>query len=79
MKYPKRVQYRYAKSPYAIRNWPEYEAGIRIYAYNAIEADLTIRMVFHLPLIQTEGFLRSLAATPGIPRRTDTKSFFPYP
>ena len=29
MKYPKRTQYRYAKSPYRIRNWPEYEAGLR--------------------------------------------------
>jgi hypothetical protein len=27
----------------------------------AIKAALTIRMVFHLPLRQTEGFLRSLA------------------
>ena len=90
MKYPKRSQYKYAKSPYRIRNWPEYEAGLRkrgdltiwfsddaikswraptsgrpggqrIYANMAIEAALTIRMVFHLPLRQTEGFLRSLA------------------
>jgi hypothetical protein len=90
MKYPKRSQYKYAKSPYRIRNWPEYEAGLRrrgdltvwlsddainswralpsgkpggqrIYANIAIEAALTIRMVFHLPLRQTEGFLRSLA------------------
>jgi hypothetical protein len=90
MKYPKRSQYRYAKPPYRIRNWPEYEAGLRrrgdltiwlsddaikswraptsgkpggqrIYANIAIEAALTIRMVFHLPLRQTEGFLRSLA------------------
>jgi hypothetical protein len=90
MKYPKRSQYRHAKSPYRIRNWPEYEAGLRrrgdltiwfsddaikawrapvsgqpggqrIYANVAIEAALTIRMVFHLPLRQTEGFLRSLA------------------
>ncbi len=90
MKYPKRSQYKYAKSPYRIRNWPEYEAGIRrrrdltvwlsddainswrappsgrpggqrTYANIAIEAALTIRMVFHLPLRQTEGFLRSLA------------------
>jgi hypothetical protein len=89
MKYPKRSQYKYAKSPYRIRNWPEYEAGLRrrgnltiwfsddaikswraptsgrpggqrIYANVAIEAALTIRMVFHLPLRQTEGFLRSL-------------------
>ena len=35
--------------------------GQRIYANVAIEAALTIRMVFHLPLRQTEGFLRSLA------------------
>jgi hypothetical protein len=90
MKYPKRSQYKYAKSLYRIRNWPKYEAGLRrrgdltiwfseeainswralpsgkpggqrIYANIAIEAALTIRMVFHLPLRQTEGFLRSLA------------------
>jgi len=90
MKYPKRSQYKYAKSSYRIRNWPEYEAGLRrrgdltvwlsddainawrapasgqpggqrTYANIAIEAALTIRMVLHLPLRQTEGFLRSLA------------------
>jgi hypothetical protein len=90
MRYPKRSQYRYAKSSYRIRNWPEYEAGLRrrgdltiwfsddavnswralpsgkpggqrTYANIAIEAALTIRMVFHLPLRQTEGFLQSLA------------------
>ncbi|MBT8396690.1 MAG: IS5 family transposase, partial [Gemmatimonadetes bacterium] len=90
MRYPKRSQYKYAKSRYRIRNWPEYEAslrrrgdltvwlsdaalhawrapasgqpgGQRIYSDKAIEAALTIRMIFHLPLRQTEGFLRSLA------------------
>jgi hypothetical protein len=90
MKYPKRSQYQYAKSPYRIRNWTEYEAGLRrrgdltvwlsdeavnfwrarpsgkpggqrTYANIAIEAALTIRMILHLPLRQTEGFLRSLA------------------
>jgi hypothetical protein len=90
MKYPKRNQYKYAKSRYRIRNWSEYEAGLRsrgdltvwlsdtaldawrapasgkpggqrTYADIAIEAALTIRMVFHLPLRQTEGFLRSVA------------------
>ncbi len=90
MKYPKRSQYKYAKSRYRIRNWPEYEAGLRqrgdltvwlskdainswreppsgkpggqrTYADIAIEATLTIRMIFHLPLRQTEGFLGSLA------------------
>ena len=83
MKYPKRSQYKYAKSPYRIRNWPEYEAGLRrrgdltiwlsdaaldtwqappsgktggqrTYADIAVEAALTIRMLFHLPLRQTE-------------------------
>ena len=90
MKYPKRSQYRYAKSRYRIHNWPEYEASLRrrgdltvwlsdtaldawqapasgkpgeqrTYSAQAIEAALTIRMIFHLPLRQTEGFLRSLA------------------
>jgi hypothetical protein len=90
MKYPRRSQYKYAKSPFRIRNWPEYEAGLRrrgdltiwfsddaikswraptsgrpggqrIYANIAIDAALTSRMVFHLPLRQTEGFLRSQA------------------
>ena len=90
MKYPKRSQYKYAKSQYRIRNWPEYEDGLRnrgdltvwlsdaaldawrapasgkpggqrTYSDLAVEAALTIRMVFHLPLRQTEGFLRSLA------------------
>ncbi len=90
MKYPKRSQYKYAKSRYRVRNWAEYEAslqrrgdltvwisdaaldawrapptgrpgGQRTYTDVAIEAALTIRMVFHLPLRQTEGFLRSLA------------------
>ena len=27
MKYPKRSQYKYAKSRYRVRNWAEYEAG----------------------------------------------------
>lgn len=90
MKYPKRSQYKHAKSQYRVRNWPEYEAGLRrrgdvtvwlsdaaldawhapangkpggqrIYANIAIETAMTIRMVFHLPLRQTEGFQRSLA------------------
>ena len=90
MKYPKRSQYKYAKSRYRLRNWSEYEAslrrrgdltvwlsddaldswrapasgkpgGQRTYADIAIEAAITIRMVFQLPLRQTEGFLRCLA------------------
>ena len=95
MRYPKRSQYKYAKSRYRIRNWPEYEAGLRrrgdltvwlsdaaldawrapasgkpggqrTYSDLAIEAALTIRMVFDLPLRQTEGFLRSLADLLGL-------------
>jgi hypothetical protein len=90
MKYPKRSQYKHAKSQYRVRNWREYEVGLqsrgdltawlsndaldfwraprsgkpggqRTYANIAIEAALMIRTVFHLPLRQTEGFLRSLA------------------
>ena len=90
MKYPRRSQYKYAKSQYRERNWSEDEAGLqrrgdltvwlsddaleswrapasgkpggqRTYADIAIEAALTIRMVFNLPLRQTEGFLRALA------------------
>ena len=90
MKYPKRSQYKYAKSRYRVRNWSDYDAalrrrgdvtvwlsddaleswrtpangkpgGQRTYADIAIEAVLTVRMVFHLPLRQTEGFLRCLA------------------
>jgi hypothetical protein len=95
MKYPKRSQYKYAKSRYRVRNWPEYEASLRrrgdltvwlsdaaldawqapasgkpggqlTYSDLAIEAALTIRMVFRLPLRQTEGFLRSLADLLGL-------------
>ena len=29
MKYPKRSQYKYAKSRYRVRNWAEYEADYR--------------------------------------------------
>ena len=49
----------------AINSWREPPSGKpggqRTYTDIAIEAALTIRMVFHLPLRQTEGFLRSLA------------------
>jgi hypothetical protein len=48
--------------------------GQRTYADIAIKAALTIRMVFNLPLRQTEGFLRSLvdllALEPPIPDHT---------
>ncbi len=29
MKYPKRSQYKHAKARYRVRNWAEYEAGLR--------------------------------------------------
>jgi hypothetical protein len=49
----------------AINSWREPPSGKpggqRTYADIAIEAALTIRMIFHLPLRQTEGFLGSLA------------------
>ncbi len=39
MKYPKRSQYKYAKSPYRIRDWPEYEDGLQR------RGDLTVWLV----------------------------------
>ncbi len=49
----------------AINSWREPPSGKpggqRRYGDVAIEAALTIRMIFHLPLRQTEGFLGSLA------------------
>ena len=95
MRYPKRSQYKYAKSRYRVRNWGDYEAGLQrrgavtvwlsdaaleawrapatgrpggqpIYSDLAIETALTIRMIFRLPLRQTEGFLRSLASLLGL-------------
>ncbi len=87
----KRSQSKYVKKQYRVRNWPEYEAGLRRrasltvwisdeelgswepsksakkrrggqqrYSDGVIETALTVGMVFHLPLRQTEGFLRSL-------------------
>lgn len=90
MRYPKRSQYKHAKSQYRVRNWVNYETGLqrrgsltvwlsdtsleawrapatgrpggqRTYSDLAIEAALAIRMAFHLPLRQAEGFLRSLS------------------
>jgi hypothetical protein len=95
MRYPKRTQYKYAKSQYRVRNWADYETGLRrrgaltvwlsdtalkawrapatgrpggqrTYSDLAIEAAQTIRLVFHLPLRQTEGFLRSLGEVLGL-------------
>ena len=86
---PKRSRYRYAESRYRVRNWPEYEAGLRrrgdltiwfsevafnswqeppggkpggqrIYAKIVIETALTLRIIFHIQLRQTEGLLHSL-------------------
>lgn len=64
MKYPKRSQYKYAKSRYRVRNWADYEAGLQRRGDLTVwlsDAALTIRVVFHLALRQTEGFLRSIA------------------
>ncbi len=83
-----RVNRKY-KTKYRIRNWREYERGLRSrsdvtiwlseeaiaawtppptglrggqrqYSNLAILTSLTLRMVFHLPLRQTEGFVGSL-------------------
>ena len=84
-RYPKRNQLKYTKQQYRVRNWREYEAGLRrrgdltlwfseeaiaawrapaaekpggqpIYSDFAIEAALTVRLVYGLALRQTEGF-----------------------
>ena len=87
----RRSQAKYVKKQYRVRNWNEYETGLRNrgsltvwiseeeigrwqkpqagrrcrggqqkYSDHAIETAVTVGMVFHLPLRQTEGFLRSL-------------------
>ncbi len=91
----KRNQRKYVKKTYRVKNWREYEAGLRArgslnvwisftdgklanwdaprprrrkpgrqrkYSNNAIEAAVTLGMVFRLASRQTEGFLRSLLA-----------------
>jgi transposase len=46
-----------------VTNWPDYARGGQpIYSAIAIETALTLRLVFHQPLRQTEGLLRSIAA-----------------
>jgi IS5 family transposase len=51
-------------TPLAIKTWSAMATGLRgaprKYSDLAIETALTIRLLFHLPLWQTEGFLRSL-------------------
>ena len=51
-------------SPEAIATWAPAGVGIRggqrQYSDVAIETALTLRLLFHLPLRQTEGFLHSL-------------------
>jgi hypothetical protein len=53
-------------SPQAIATWNPVPGGGRggqqRYSDLAIETALTLRLVFHLPLRQTEGFLRSVLA-----------------
>ena len=93
----KRQQQKYVKKPYRVRNWAEYEKGLRSrgsltvwigldddsrtipgwdapartkktrgrqskYSKMAIATCLRIRAVYHQPLRQTEGFLKSLFA-----------------
>ena len=94
-RYPKRTQLKYTKQKYHVRNWREYEAGLRkrgdltlwlseeaiaawrapagkkpggqpVYSDLAIEAGLTVRLVYGLALRQTEGFLQSISALLGL-------------
>jgi hypothetical protein len=60
-------------SPVAITTWAPAGVGTRggqrQYSDVAIETALTLRLVFHLPLRQTEGFLQSLFGMMGLARR----------
>ncbi len=87
--YPQRHQLKYTRKRYRVRNWNEYETGLRRrgdltiwfsedglqdwhpapgkkpggqqrYSDSAIEAALTVRLVYGLALRQTAGFLRSI-------------------
>ena len=57
-------------SPEAIATWEPADVGTRggqrKYSNLAIETALTLRLLFHLPLRQTEGFLRSLFGLMGL-------------
>ena len=59
-------------SPTAIANWEPVGLGTRgaqlKYSDLAIETALTLRLLFRLPLRQTEGFLHSLFAMRGLDR-----------
>ena len=59
-------------TPEAIATWEAVGVGTRggqlQYSEVAIETALTLRLIFHLPLRQTEGFLRSIFGVyPGFP------------
>ena len=45
-----------------MRQRPENAVASRVYSEIAIETGLALRLVFHKPLRQTEGLLRSIAA-----------------
>ena len=45
MKYPKRSQYKYAKSQYRVRNWAQYEAGLTSPSGIHAEAGLLMKVV----------------------------------
>ena len=73
MKYPKRSQYKHAKSQYRVRNWPAYEAGLQKrgdltvwLSDEALDAALTIRMVFH-----SEGGRQGAWPNEGVPLKCD--------
>ena len=60
-------------TPEAIATWEAVGVGKRggplQYSDVAIETALTLRLLFHLPLRQTEGFLRSIFGMLGLGRR----------
>ena len=64
MKYPKRSQYKYAKSRYRVRNWAEYGAGLQK------RGDLTAWL--------SEAALNALAQGRGNPSSTPSHATTPF-
>jgi hypothetical protein len=52
------------KACYRVTNWPEYDTAV--YSHVAIETRLALRLVFHQPLRQTEGAMRSIVVLLGV-------------
>src|ERR1039458_1597763 len=53
-------RHHFGKMKFKVRNWASYDAGLRR------RSSLTLWVTFHLPLRQTEGFMKSIFALLGV-------------